>query len=650
MGRKVYPEQLQNFETFKTLRSFEPHEVDTDLETEVNTYLKSIVRPDGTYFEKNNIKHTKTVRPAFRSDNEKALWEKEEIRRCKFGYDGMTGVHYFYTNYWNITSQEGKGKQLPDWRREDAELFRLIISCFWGDNQGKGILLLGKRRIGKTNRMSCFFAWMGLFHKHIKMGMQSKTLEDASEVLDKFIKFGVNNLPDFLKVSIGDNNEYFYEFAKHIRNEKTKSREKHGNQSSVIIKAPHDSTWEGLGLRVLWFDECGKVNSLKNILNLALPCLVGNDTVTRVGVPILTGVAGDFDKFGEDFKDIWYKHNAYDLIQYFIPGWVGLYCDEFGNEDVPRAVKKIMMDRQKEKLKGEKAYYEHLQKYPLYPEEAFFQHSSSVFDLHAINKRIGELDKIPNVGERGEFQWSSGEVVWRPNIFGNGWLLEHPDKSLKNMYYAGADPIDLRQEEDGSECSLILMKKHYLSEDDVQETDPLKRALLLGNLPVYQHTQKMKNPVKFYEQSAMACIYFNQCRINVEMNRSGMISYFKDNGYTSLLMLKNSQVNYTYFKYEAKYGEFIGGASGSKSMMLEKLADYFSANCDKIFFKDLLEDAVKYDSENQKMKKDRIDAFGIALLGARKEKKTYQEEVKKNTLPNFGFKFSNGRIRKIFNE
>jgi hypothetical protein len=78
------------------------------------------------------------------------------------------------------------------------------------------------------------------------------------------------------------------------------------------------------------------------LVDNTLPALNGKDGITRVGVPILTGVAGDFDKFGQDYIELWDKAETRDLIRWFVPAFAGMHVDDYGNEDIEKAVFEIM--------------------------------------------------------------------------------------------------------------------------------------------------------------------------------------------------------------------------------------------------------------------------------------------------------------------
>ena len=47
-------------------------------------------------------------------------------------------------------------------------------------------------------------------------------------------------------------------------------------------------------------------------------------SVSRVGVPLIGGVAGEVEVFGNDYQELWDKADMRDLLRWFVPGWAGV--------------------------------------------------------------------------------------------------------------------------------------------------------------------------------------------------------------------------------------------------------------------------------------------------------------------------------------
>lgn len=609
--------------------------IDDDIESTVKRYMKHLKNAVGEIYKPNKKKYKRVKIPTFKDDMERVMWEREEIRRCKEGYDGMCGKNYFYFNYCKIKSIEG-GMIRPEWRRISRDHFDLIESCLRGDNKGKGMNVVKRRRIGFSWEESASILHEAMFYPYTEIGMQSKSERDIQILFNNKLKFVYDNLPLFLKASSDAGNSLMkMDFSIKSRDEKGNPI-KVGTQSMIICKSPTDTNWEGVGLKIWFSDEAGKTSNVKNILSLTLPCLAGDDGITRHGVPILGGTAGDIDEVGSDFKDIWYGSDSYDLIRFFIPGWAGLKLDEKGNEDVEKAVRWILAERKKRRHLTEKEYYDFLQQYPLSPEEAFMSGTASPFDIITIQKRLTDLSKNPAKIQTGIFQWDDEEkhtVIFRGRREGKVQIFEHPVKNVDNLYVAGADPYDHAKEANsGSEGSMFIYKRLY----DVDE---------YANMPIFQYTDQPTDPNIFYEQCLMACIYYN-CKVLIEKNRTRMIGYFTDKGFNQYLKEKPQKVNKMLVRNLYEYGIYMD--EDNKRFMIGGVDDYIRHNCDSIYFEDLLEDMLIYDPDNQKKKKDRVDAFGITLIYARDRAiRDVRKEGINDRLPKFSYRKVGGKLRRI---
>lgn len=616
--------------------------IEDDIDTQVKNYLTIIGD-----VKRNEILHKRVNVPSFSSNLEKQNWQKEEIKRCREGHKGMCGKHYFYFNYCFIKSVKG-GRIVPEWRRTDSEFFNLWESCMRGLNKGKGILALKRRRIGASWKFAAGVLHEAMFYPYSEIGLQSKTEDDVKILFNDKLKFIYDNLPPFMRAtSDAGNSLKKIEFAKKVKDEKG-NPVKVGTRSLIVCKSPEDSNWEGMGLKLWGCDEAGKTKKLLSLVSLTYPCLAGDDGLTMEGVPFLFGTAGNIDDFGDDYKVLWYSSDSYNLLKYFISGWHGLKLDKFGNEDIEAAVRWILEERQKKEELSPKEYFDFIQQYPLTPEEAFSQGSSSPFDLIKINKRISELDKNPPKLQYGYFEWDKKnpeQVIFRPDSQGLVCIFEHPDRRMDKLYVAGSDPYDHRKKKgSGSSGSTCIYKRFYIDKQEQEDGDIDEVSGYMRQMPVMMFTDEGGEPNFFYQQSLMACIYYN-CQILVEKNRAGMLNYFRDNSREGLLKtrpIKPNKVKFTASNYEL--GIYMD--EDTKSAMLGAIGSYISNNIDGIYFVELLEKMLTYDSDNAKKKWDEVDAFGIALLHANDRVMTPVRTVeeRKSSAIDFGFKRKGGKL------
>ena len=91
------------------------------------------------------------------------------------------------------------------------------------------------------------------------------------------------------------------------------------------------------------FEEAGEFKRLKNAYMSSKACFM--DGAMQYGVPVVGGTGGDISKASKDFMDMYYEHEAYNLIPMFIPAsraYYGYFNVESGKEDEPGARKVLL--------------------------------------------------------------------------------------------------------------------------------------------------------------------------------------------------------------------------------------------------------------------------------------------------------------------
>ncbi len=127
---------------------------------------------------------------------------------------------------------------------------------------------------------------------------------------------------------------------------------------------------------------------------------------TKMGYTIYLGTGGDIDKIRQ-IRDAFYNPESYDCVSFpdifngtgkpigmFIPAYYrsALFKDENGNTDVKAAFDDEMMERDKKRKEGSKAYEGHIISYPILPQEMFMQSGGNAFPTDLIEARINELE------------------------------------------------------------------------------------------------------------------------------------------------------------------------------------------------------------------------------------------------------------------
>lgn len=588
-----------------------------DYELEVKNYMANVVP-----FPKNTIKYESLKIPAFDSREKEREWQIEEIRRCKEGWNGLTGKMYFYFNFCKIVSL--KGRQPPQFRVCDAEWFKLIDLC--QRSRQYGIICVKRRRVGASWKEAADCLHDVSFKTDFHIGMNSKTERDSQLLFSK-VKYLYDALPNFLRVRTLSNTSSFLEFA--YWHPSSVPKKKVGNRSDIIAVAPTDSAFEGHLLNKWICDEAGKIPNLEQLYSYTEECLM-QETI-RDGCPIIFGTSGDVGKEGKGLRLMWKFSHIYKLKKFFFAGWAGLYVDEYGNDNVEDCVRWIIYKRHEKAELGNKAWSDFVQKYPLNPKEAFNQASTGgIGDSNRINAQKNSLMVDPPKRVFGRFAFDAEEKVkWIPDHNGKCIIYEHPQANKKGLYVAGADPADHDDAYDeASDLALYILSRP----DGLQ---PPKIML--------EYVDRPKNVDEFYEQARLALMYYNDCKVLIEKNMAGMIKYFDRAGNKHMLAITPVSVTRMFGGKINTIG--LRMTEQVKPYLAELCALFVKDYCEMIPSEELLDDFLAYGSRNT----DRAMAFGIALifLNDNVKAKVTDSTIGPARTPNWGFYKVGERIVRV---
>jgi hypothetical protein len=614
-----------------------------DVDEDVKRYLDKI-----EHVERSMYKPFKHKIPHFTNKSEQLKWEFEEIRRTRNGHGGISGMMYLYTYYWKMKSKNG-GIMLPQFRWCNSQFFNLIESCLYGehpdglygDNTGKGVILVGRRRWGKSYSLANAMYATAIHNRYTDIGFTSKTEKDMQEFFSKVFKTGYDNLPEFLRASASSNTQDRIEFAKKIK-QKDGTWRKAGLNTTIFGRSPEPTSFEGKGLRMVVYEEPGKwdAGQLQQNWSYTLPALADDDGITRKGVPILAGTAGDIGLNGDDFKTFWYKAKDYGLEQFFAAGYSGFKIeDDMGNENIIEGIRYILDQREKEKRQSLRRYYDFIVQYPLDPEEAFIIVGETPFNIDLINGQVANLDLDPPIIKRGFFRRDMDDkVVFVPKEDGDCRILEEPQSGF--MYAAGSDPTDgAISTSNGSDLSFFIAKGMI--------TDEYTAA----TGAVFQYTAKPEDINEAYEQCALACEYYSvggdTCTVLIERNRARMLTYFQENGYKHLLARRPKKVDKggVISSRVKEYGGVMD--EQTKGLIIGMIDDDINSNISNYKFADLLMDCSRYNPNSKTKKFDRVDAWGWTLMNlkTKRHKKAFAHKTDDNFFQGIGFtKDKSGRI------
>ncbi len=597
-----------------------------ELEEQVKYYME-LVKYNGHLPEQKNYKlYTRNKVESFQNQRDQHKWELEEISRCKYGHDGMTGKMYFWFNYCYIQNIKG-GKIPPEYRVDDDRWFSAVNDAYESDEWG--LICVKRRRAGFSWKEAADVLHDVLFTPFFHVGMNSKTERD-SVILFKKVLFIYDNLPQFLRASIGSRTSMKLEFFIKDRDDNGNMIKK-GTQSSILCVPPTDTAYEGQMLNKWVCDEAGKIPNLPQIWSYTEDCLM-QETV-RAGLPILFGTSGEVGREGAGLKNMWQNSEIHKLRRFFFGGWMAILIDEFGNSIEEEAIRWIIYERNRRRNLNPKEYTDFIQRYPLTVDEAFSQASSGgLGNIVKINEQLGSLRENPVKAVRGKFvgDLDTKDVEFKPDPLGKCIVYEHPEENIKNLYLAGADPADHDDAYDeASDLSMFIMKKR-------DGTTPPKI--------VFEFTDRPKKLDEYFEQAVMALIYYGQAQILIEKNRYRMIEVLDRWGFKYLLKAPPT-LNRLIPQKTMSLGVHM---NADMKEYLESLVEkYIEDYCEYVPSIELLQECIEYGSKNT----DKVMGWGICLINMADDKQrrvTYKQKQK--TLPSHAYRKINGKIVRVVRE
>lgn len=587
--------------------------------------------------QKNLIKHRRITLPTsllhLKTQQEREERQVEYFKRWKHGHDNLNGTMYSYNNYAQIHVRAGGGFTRPTYREYTNKTFELVESClygksnYFGDNSSKGIVWLSKRGVGKSAEAGHIINSVISTNKETTALITSKTEDSGIEFLTEKVKGSYYKYPQYMRFSdkMGNNRNVFH-LGKNVKS-KDGFTSIIGNNSKIITRAPVPESLEGLGAKIWVHDEAGKTKDLLELIDNTLPALNGEDGFTRVGVPIITGVAGDFDKFGQDYIELWRDAESRNLIRWFVPGFVGLHVDECGNDDIERAVFDIFTERYRQfQYNSDSKLAESMQKLPLTPEEALQSSSAGVFNKRKLFYQEKQLESNNDYIREGDLEQDGvrDTYTFKPKKNGKIKVLEMPTFELrtKHTYIAFLDAYGLQQKQTlGSVGAMYVFKRKVrmnefeseqmatMLEEAVSFREKMNIHLKLGYLPVCEYIDNPDDPRVFAEYTSRICKWY-KCLILVEREPSPIHIWYLDNAKHLMqrMPLKHTEKMINFKEYGLKVDNYW------KDHRLSYLQEYIEDYCDRIYFPRLIKDAGSYDDTNQRKKHDSVDALGGCLI------------------------------------
>lgn len=504
---------------------------------------KNISYSDATNTKRSNAveEFTAEIEQLERKRRPLTEWEIEQINRCLHGHGYMSGRHYFYFNFCWIQEVAAGGliKNIrPSYRVVDSMLFSEFQR---GRDSRRGFVAVKRRRLGAT--------WVSvaddLYDIVFLSGSTFFITKDEADEKKYYARFFYmhERLPDFLKGS-------YVRDALDIKVVKQNPRissarglrpEEVPNGFLRSGSAKNAANIAGETVSVLKIDEYGEMPNIAGVLAWGLPMLAASNGLDRAGACFAFGTIGEMSGAGAQAKRIFLGAEAFDLKPIFIPGWMGTYVDEFGNEDKDSAVSKIKSSIQKYEDAGllREAHLER-QKFPLDLSDAFSEDGNAgTWPRKLINIAEDEESLSPPRRRYGTFIEKDGAPVFiedspaqsksplYPDHIGYGqWIIHEPPvpglAGTPGAYVAGADPVDMKK------IGTTKMKGYTLS--DISFVI-YKRVAEIGGIAefvVAEYCGRPDDPADAFEQCALCQKYYYNAKVNIERNKGNlMFSYYE---------------------------------------------------------------------------------------------------------------------------
>lgn len=586
----------------------------------------------------------------------------KEYKKIRHGYwfynNGtatyITGLHYFYLNYWTL--EDGNR---PDYRDADRRWFIFRESCE-KDPRCFGIIRIKKRREGATSQEACALVYKAIMQPKSNCGIVSKTGNpDARDVFQKMVVWGYKNLPVFLKPSVEDEtSKTSLIFSPPKRKNKTSTRTKGqvfdddmGLESVIDYRATALNSYDSGRVTAILVDEGGKwpkdvpINKYWAIVKKTL-----TKGMIKVGFAVIPSTVNDAENGGMEFRELFEGSNhienentATGLFQYFTPAYDGYegFIDKYGMSIIESPTKeqkdyikdKFGMDinvgakefllSQRQLIKDQTALSEEIRMNPFTVEEAFkIDAKKCYFNSEKIYEQLNFISENPVRMRKGDFYWKDsnkgGEVYFQDSPSGCWNILELPQVANNSvvgergrlpantaLYTIGVDPFrnSMTNSKYASMGSAWVLKKY-------NTTDPENTGM-----PVAHYYGRPKLKSMFDEEMLKAASYYG-CKLVYELDAGDDVMRvameLKMVGYMS--KTPDSAIKPGREGQKQKEWGVKSSDPFAMSQQLELAIQFVEHHSHKIFYQELLEEMLIYDHMNR-TPFDKTVSFMIGLLG-----------------------------------
>ena len=610
----------------------------------------------------------------------------------------VTGSQYMYLQWTKIDVG------LPDFREANRIFFIFWEACK-ADDRCFGMTYLKIRRSGFSFMGSSELANIGTLAKDARLGILSKTGNDAKTMFtDKVVPI-VNNYPFFFKPIQDGMDKPKTELAFRVPASKITKKnmyedgevEIEGLDTTIDWKNTGDNSYDGQKLQLLIHDESGKWLAPDNILNnwrVTKTCLRLGSRI--IGKCLMGSTPNALAKGGSNFKRLYEDSNIktrnnngqtksgmyslYIPMEWNFEGYIDIYgMPVFREPSKPvQSIDRSMIktgavdywENEVESLKGDAdALNEFYRQFSRTESHAFRDESkSSIFNLTKIYQQIDYNDSLikDRVLTRGSFSWHNGEkdtrVVWTPDTRGRFLVSWIPSNQMQNnvinkngMRYPGndhigafgCDPYDISGTVGGGGSNGSL---HGLTKFNMDDA-PSNHFFL-------EYIARPQTAEIFFEEVLMACVFYGM-PILVENNKPRLLYHLKNRGYRGFSMNRPDKHVTNLSKTEKELGGIPNSSEDVKQSHAAAIESYIekyvgldmegtyrdSDEMGDMYFTRTIEEWAKFDINNR-TKFDAAISSGLAIMA--NQKNVYLTAKKESKLSITFAKYNNnGRYSEI---
>lgn len=471
-------------------------------------------------------------------------WRKEQKRRWKDGFAGLTGIHYFYLTQVKIKDAEGNLIR-PTWRNVDEIILNEFLECL--KNQ-KDLYIFKRREIGLSSIFGGLIPlWISIMFPGSRTLMTSADLRRAEDLLaEKFIAQH-GSLEDWVQALRKNYDKMKGAILAELDDDGVET----GMYADITCRQTSQdrkdvTNLEGARAKYAFLDELFLHPYPQDVRRAVESCLMAG--MARVGIMVAGGSAGSVSRLGmKEARAIWKASESGNRLKcMLLKGSLGIseatIWDENGNvigkenfcingwDDEARAEAYINWQRATLDLNSDKGdLLSFIKRYPLTIDEVFQSDERGVIPddvAKLIAPQELELVNHPRNIRRVSIITLPNGIVSFENDPKGAWLISQGP--VKGMNY-----------EMGTDAIPMLMKKEEITMDP----DGTERSMHCSvikcvetNEYVAIYLMRTSDEKRIYNDVWGGQQLYNNCQNMIERNRGDVLylQYKNDNNLSAL--------------------------------------------------------------------------------------------------------------------